>query len=540
MVFLAFAAFRGPPEYLPIEAGARWTLANFQRVYADPALYTQILPTTLLFAVCSLSLSCIAALMLAWEFERRRSAGAVWLRLLILAPMALPTPALAVAWIQLLGPNAGWINQAWRSISGSASAPFDIFTMSGLVWCQGIAGIPFAYLLLAPAVRAIRRDLEEAAYVAGASPATAFRRIGMPTVVPQLSGPILVMFLVALEQVDFPYILGPTAGINVLGTRILWELSAPSGLPNVGGTAALATLVLAFSMAGLAVHYGLVRGRRNEPGVSLQNHGEDHWRPRWISALMRVVLGLYVAVAFVLPMAALLLQSTSLFPGSEARCCLESIKYLAGDGRFWRATGNTLFVATASAVVGTVLGFGIATCAAQGGRLGGVLDRLSLSSVAIPSILVTFGMAAFFLSLPIGIYGTVALLVIAYSYRIALATRMTSGALQQIGTTLQDAASVSGARWVRTQMAITVPLAVPSILASAAFLFVIGIKEFTIPLMLYSPENVVLSILLLQFQQSGNPAPAAAIGILMTALTMLGVAGLVMADAWLARKRSGR
>jgi ABC-type Fe3+ transport system permease subunit len=65
-------------------------------------------------------------------------------------------------------------------------------------------------------------------------------------------------------------------------------------------------------------------------------------------------------------------------------------------------------------------------------------------------------------------------------------------------------------------------------------------KEFTIPLMLYSPDNVVLSVLLLQLHQAGSSAAAAATGLVMTALGMLGVAGLMFADHWLAQRRGER
>jgi iron(III) transport system permease protein len=105
--FLLFASLRGPPEFLPIEDGARWTLENFRYVYQDSALYSDIIPNTLIFAAGSVALSSTIALALAWYVERTSLRRPVLTRLLILAPMALPTPALAVAWIRLLGPNAG-------------------------------------------------------------------------------------------------------------------------------------------------------------------------------------------------------------------------------------------------------------------------------------------------------------------------------------------------------------------------------------------------------------------------------------------------
>jgi iron(III) transport system permease protein len=459
--------------------------------------------------------------------------------------MALPTPALAVAWIQLLGPNAGWINQMVRGLlgSGSESGPFNIFSMAGIIWCQGIAGVPVAYLLLSPAVRSIRSDMEEAGYVAGGRPWTILRKISLPMILPAVAGPLLILFIIALEQVDFPYMLGPTAGINVLGTRILWEATTPSGLPNIGATSAAAILILALAMVGLSIHDRIVRLRPIGLSETAGSGSLSRWRPGWINAVMWSLLGLYVLISFVAPMFALVTQSLSIasLAGNGLGADLDGFGVLARDDRFWKAVINTLIVATMAAAIGTSIGVGIGLCGASGRNTVSVmLNKLSISSIAIPSLLVAFGVAVLFMSIPVGIYGTVGLLVIAYSYRIALSTRMARGALTQVGSGLREAAAVSGARWMRTQFSIVLPLILPSIVASAAFLFVAGVREFIMPLMLYSPNNVVLSVLLLQLQQAGNSSGAAAAGVVMTLITLAGVVVLVLADQRLGRLRGWR
>lgn len=543
LIFLVLSSFRGPPEYLPIEAGARWTLDNFSYFYFDRLLYTEILPNTLIFATGSLTISFTMALALAWHFERSNSASRKWARILVLAPMALPTPALAIAWIQLLGPNAGWVNQVLRSLTSSTAdaGPFNIFSMTGIIWCQGVAGIPVAYLLLAPAVRAARSDMEEAGFAAGATPGSVFRRISVPAILPAFAGPLLIMFLISLEQVDFPYFLGPTAGINVLGTRILWEATSPSGLPNIGATSAASMLILLLALVGLSIHDRVTRNMRSDSGAPPRRDNHARWRPSWLVKGMWIVLGGYVLIAFIMPLGALMVQSIGGVPGSASQCCFEGFTFLAGDARFWKAVANTLIVAGGAAAIGTSIGVGIALSSAGGSDwVSGALNRLSMSSIAIPSLLVAFGVGVMFMSVPVGIYGTVGLLVIAYSYRIALSTRMAKSALSQVGQCLQESASVSGARWMRTQITIVLPLILPSIVASAAFLFVAGVKEFIIPVMLYSPDNVMLSVLLPQLQQAGNSAGAAAVGIVMTVLTLFGVVSLVLVDRWQARRRGIR
>lgn len=535
VIMLFFASIRGPAEFLPIESGARWTLENFRYMYGSSVLYTDILPATLIFAAGSVALSSTIALMLAWYVERTDLRWPVLTRMLILAPLAIPTPALAIAWIQLLGPNAGWINEAirWAISWDGPSGPFNVFSMTGLIWCQGMAGVPVAYLLLAPAVRGLSGLMEEASYTSGVTPRRTFVSIGLPMIVPFLAGPLLIMFLVALEQVDFPYILGPTADINVLGTRILWEVANSVGLPNMGGVAALALLMFVLAIAGLLACNRFTRAMQNRSTSFSAHRRSNTWLPKWMTRTMRAVLIGYALVTLVLPLVVLGWNSADL-----ALHGVSGFEYVLGDQRFWKAATNTLLVAGSAAAIATAIGLCIALCASvDGNRVSVLLDRFSVSSIAVPSLIAAFGVAVLALSVPVGLYGTVGLLILAYSFRIALPTRMARAGLAQVGSSLQEAASVAGAGWFQIQRKIVIPLMMPSVLAAAAVLFIVGLKEFTIPLMLYSPDNVVLSVLLLQLQQAGDLAAAAAAGVLMTIVALTGVAGLVFADRWLARRR---
>ena len=61
LAFLLLASLRGPADFLPIEAGARWTFDNFKYFYLDRKLFAEILPNTFVFAAGSLAVSCAIA-----------------------------------------------------------------------------------------------------------------------------------------------------------------------------------------------------------------------------------------------------------------------------------------------------------------------------------------------------------------------------------------------------------------------------------------------------------------------------------------------
>lgn len=125
-----------------------------------------------------------------------------------------------------------------------------------------------------------------------------------------------------------------------------------------------------------------------------------------------------------------------------------------------------------------------------------------------------------YLSMPIGIYGTVFMLVLANSYRMAVATRLTRAALMQIHPELEEAAAVAGGAWFTTLRRIVLPLLVPSLLASFLLLFIVGFREFTIPMILQSPDNVVLSVMMWKALQSSKTMEAAAIGTVIVMLVV--------------------
>ena len=122
--------------------------------------------------------------------------------------------------------------------------------------------------------------------------------------------------------------------------------------------------------------------------------------------------------------------------------------------------------------------------------------------------------------MPIGLYGTVWILVLAYSYRLAVSTRLSRAALIQIHPELEEASLTSGGRWLDTIRRVVLPLLAPSLMASFLLLFIVGFREFTIPMILQSQDNVVLSVMMWKAFQSGKTLEAAAVGSIIVLLVI--------------------
>ena len=202
LAMLLVTAFRGPVEFLPFEAGARWTLDNVIEVYTDAALYRRIIPDTLVFVAGSVALSFTIGFGLAWLVERTDLPGReVWFTL-ILFPFLVPTIVLGIAWIFLMGPKAGWLNLALRALLGgeTGEGPINVFSMGGLIVCQALASVPFVFILLIAALRTMNPALEEASGTSGASPMTTFRRVTFPMILPGILAGGLLAFTLSLDD----------------------------------------------------------------------------------------------------------------------------------------------------------------------------------------------------------------------------------------------------------------------------------------------------------------------------------------------------
>jgi iron(III) transport system permease protein len=518
---LLLAAFRGPADLLPFEPGARWSLEHFSEIYSDATLYRRVIPDTLTFVLSSVALTFAIAFTLAWLVERT---DLPWRNLwfsLILLPLLVPAVVLAAAWIFLFGPNAGWANVWLRGLFGlQGSGPANIFSMPGLIVCQALASVPFVFLLLGPPLRSMNPSLEEASGTSGGSATTTFLRVTLPVLLPGLLAPLILALLITLEQIELPLIIGLPAQINVFSYRIWYELNPSSGLPNYGGAAAVGLPFLAIGMLLLQAYNSAIR--RASSYVTVTGKA---WRQtrlplgRWRLPALAFVAS-YVAAAAILP--ALVLIWTGFFGyatpsfDSLAKFSLDAYRALLGNRLFWLGLQNTALVAFLSALIITAIGGILAWIIVRTDFRGRrIVDFVSFMSLGIPSVIAGLGIMLLYLSVPIGVYGTVWILVLGYSYRLAVTTRIARAGLMQIHRELEEASAAAGAPWITTQRRIVLPLLLPTLASGFILLFITGVREFTMGLILYSQDNVVLSVLLWRLLESGDSAPAAALSTLI-------------------------
>jgi iron(III) transport system permease protein len=138
------------------------------------------------------------------------------------------------------------------------------------------------------------------------------------------------------------------------------------------------------------------------------------------------------------------------------------------------------------------------------------------------------GLALMFLYLhvPIPIYGTIWILLIAFVTKyMPWATRNTNAALLQIHKELEEASEVSGASWWQTFRRVLAPLLVAAFASGFLYIFSHIMREISTAILLYSPQSNLLSIIIWELWQAGTIAEVGAVSVMLVLL--LGVVTFV-------------
>jgi iron(III) transport system permease protein len=90
----------------------------------------------------------------------------------------------------------------------------------------------------------------------------------------------------------------------------------------------------------------------------------------------------------------------------------------------------------------------------------------------------------------------------------------------QIHVELEEASSVAGGAWLTSLRRVVLPLMRPALATSFVLLFIVGFREFTLPMILQSPDNAVLSVMMWKAFQSGKTMEAAALGTIIVLLVI--------------------
>src|SRR5215470_3400427 len=506
-----------------------FTLKNYQNAYTSEYTYATF-KNSILFASGSAALSFILGTALAWLVERTNAPlRKVFLPLAVI-PLILPGVLEAIAWIFLLSPKFGYLNMWLKSLFKLESAPFNVFSLPGMIWVHAVGQVPLAFLMMAAAFKSMDPSLEESAMMSGANTWQTFKRVTLRLLMPTAGSVLLILFVRTLESFETPALIGIPARIYVYTSEIF--LAFNEYPPDYGRGGALAVGLLLLSAVGVWLYT-----RSTRESKKFQTVTGKAFRPRqfelgpwrWVGFSF---LSVYFVFVVLLPFLVLLWASFLPFfaaPSWDAlqKLSLDNYRYLRTFRPFWDAMQNSIILSVLTASVAMLLTSLIAWIVYRS-RLPGswLLDFLAFVPITIPGIVMGMALILLYVAFPIPIYGTIWVLLIAYVTRfIPYGMRSSSGSILQIHSELEEAAAASGASWWETFRRVTLPLLRPGFVAGWVYICIVSFREFSTSVLLATGESRVLSILLFTMFEQGQVTIVAAIGILMI-LTLLAIVGI--------------
>ncbi len=521
-LMLFYGSFLSKPLGVP----GNFTLSHYVRAYSDPLTY-QLLLNSFVFAAGSSVLATILAGAVAWISVRTNAPFRKFFELTAIIPNIFPPVMLAVAWTVLLSPRTGLINRFLMDLLGLDNAPFNIYSMGGMVFVEALITTPLAFLILSASLYSMDPSLEESARVAGSSNLQIAWRITFPIVRPALLAAATLNFVRAIESFDTPAIIALPARIEVFTTKIYRE-AVGAFPPDQNMAAAYGVSLLAITMVFVYFYRRLTS--RSERYVTVTGRG---YRPavidlgRWryfASAIAALILLLIV----VLPFVVLLYVSFVTYlhvPGAKTwnLLTLEHYRSNLTDGRTYRALQNSIFLAVVGATLCMLLASVTAYVTTKTRAKGrGLIEALSFIPWAFPGTALAIGLLWTYVYIPLPIYGTIWILMIGYITRfLPYGLRAMSSTIVQIHDELEDASKACGAGFISTFRRVLLPLMRPGFIAGWIILATIYLREFSTSVFLYSPGSEPIGPLLYHFYVDGNYGPMCSLAIVVSLVSVV-------------------
>ncbi|PWV65573.1 putative 2-aminoethylphosphonate ABC transporter permease subunit [Plasticicumulans acidivorans] len=478
-------------------------LANFAEYLSRPALRAS-LGNSLLVAGLTTLIVTATAFVYAYALTRSCIPARGAFRLVALSPLLAPSLLPAIALVYLFGRQG--VIRDW--LFGE-----PIYGPIGIVIGSCFWTFPHALTILLIALAGADGRLYEAATALGSSHWRTFRTVTLPGAKYGLISAALVTFTLTLTDFGVPKVIG--GDYPVLATDVYKQVV---GQQNFRMGAVVAIVLLLPALAAFILERRIGRhhsalSSRAQPYLPTPRPARD-WPLFACCSLLAVallgILGMAVYASLV-----------RLWP-YDLTLTLANYNFDLRDGGSWLAYRNSLWLATLTALAGTTLVFlGAWLCEKVPALpwLRGLIHMLALLPMAVPGLVLGIAYILFFNhpGNPLhGLYGTLAILVIAtvaHFYTVGHLGAVT--ALRQLDPEYEAVgASLRTPAW-RLLGRVTLPLCLPALLDLAMYFFVNALTTVSAVVFLYSPDTVLAAVAILNMDDAGDVAGAAAMAVMI-------------------------
>ncbi len=496
-----------------------FTLRYYEELFRELQVLGPFL-NTVYFSIGSALFATITGGVVAWVVTRTDTPLRGLGYFTAFASFGTPFILYTIGWLLLLG-KAGPVNYWLRTLLNQSGPVLNVYSLWGMVLIESFLWSPFVFLMVAASFRSMDPSLEEASAACGARLWQTLRRVSLRLMLPAFFSVILLIFIRSFESFEIPALVGLPGDIRVLTTSIY--LDSQRMPPTYGRAGAFSVLLMLVVAATLYVYFRVTR-----EGDKFHTVTGKGYRPtviqlgRWRYVTAALLL-FYSFMLLVLPFLIVLWASLLPFymqPSLEA-LPLFTLKNFITAIHFPKITDsikNSVLLGLGSASVVMLLTT-FASWILVRTKLRGrwLLDLLTTLPLLFPGIVMGLAIMRFYLIVPIPIYGTLWILLVAFITRyIPYGIRYTHSGLLQLHRELEEAAYTSGASWSNAMRRITLPLLTPSFLGGWVFVFLLSAKELSMSILLASPQTPVVSVAIFELWENGQVGELAAFGVIWT------------------------
>lgn len=516
MMYLVFKSFLVEDSF---------DLENYTTVY-NSIVNMKALMNTLNISILATLLSVCITFPLAWLVGRTNLPYKGFFRTVFVAPYMIPPHVGAIAWTQLLNPNVGYLNEWLVHVFGFSQAPFNIYTMGGLIWVMTLFYAPFAFITISRALEKMDPTLEEASRVSGASPFKTLKNVTLPLVFPSIVAGGVLVFIGVGSAFGIPAIIGMPGQIEVLTTRIVTYVYLGTGKGIREATALAVSLMvvanaLLYFMTFLLSRkeYTTISGKSTRP--NLVDLG--CWKWPIVGAV-----SIYSLITVFIPIGSIVV--TSMIKSLSRPITIDNLTF----DKWWAAIENNqymeplynsfvtgFFAATISVFIALLIAYLLVKTRAKGRSIP---DSLATWGGATPSVVIALALIITFSGqFGINLYSTLAMLVVAYVVKhLTIAVRPIAASMSQVHSSLEEAALSSGASWLRAMKDIMLPLIGPALVAAWFLVFMASFYELTMSIILYGSNTKTIGVLLYELQTYADPQDASVLSVIVLFIVLIG------------------
>lgn len=495
-------------------------LANFRDYFLSPNLSRTIGNTLWLGLLITTLVVCIA-FGYAYALTRTCMPGKSLFRLIGLIPLLMPSLLPAISLVYWFG-NQG----VAKGLLGGESIYGPIGIVIGLgFWC-----FPHALMILVTALGHSDARLYEAARVLGSPAWRTFLTVTLPTARYGLLSAAIAVFTLTICDFGVAKVIG--GQYSVLATDIYRQVI---GMQNFSlGAVASVTLLLP-ALLSFALEHRVRSKMQEQSNSKAVPYSPTPHRLRDLLALLWC--GLW-ALLFLALVGMAIYGSLVQFWPYNLTLTLEHYAFDSNSVYGWQPFINTLKLGALTAITGTLLIVVLAWAQEKGRHfapLRQLMHLLAMLSLAVPGMVLGLGYIFFFNradSLLGGLYGTLPLMVLSciiHYYTVGHMTALTS--LKQLPKELELVAISLRIPLLKAFWRVTLPASLPALLEIFIYLFVNAMTTTSAVIFLYSSDSVLASIAVLNMEDSGDTAAAAA----MATLILLAAAGIKLLQLYLSR-----